>query len=155
MTAGVTFRASVGAVVIDPRGLVLALERSDVPGAWQLPQGGLAAGEEPRQAVLRELCEETGVGLGSVEIVAEHPDWLAYELPPQMRRSHTGLGQVQKWFLLRFTGATDEIDPAGVAEPEFSDWQWMPMRQLVDAVAPFRRRVYAAVRDAFAAHLNE
>jgi hypothetical protein len=31
------FRAGVGAAIINRGGLVLALERADIPGAWQLP----------------------------------------------------------------------------------------------------------------------
>ena len=33
-----------------------------LPGLeWQMPQGGIDAGENPRDAVMRELWEETGV----------------------------------------------------------------------------------------------
>ena len=32
-----------------------------LPGLeWQMPQGGIDAGEDPREAVMRELWEETG-----------------------------------------------------------------------------------------------
>ena len=56
------FRAGAGAVVINDRGLVLALERADIPGAWQLPQGGLDAGEEPLDAArLTALVARLGV----------------------------------------------------------------------------------------------
>ncbi len=41
------FRAGVVAVVTNSRDEVLAFERSDVPGAWQLPQGGIDVGETP------------------------------------------------------------------------------------------------------------
>ena len=55
------FRAGVGAAIVNRGGLVLALERADIPGAWQLPQGGLKASESPLQAVFREVKEETGL----------------------------------------------------------------------------------------------
>lgn len=45
------FRASVGALITNGKGEVLAFERRDVPGAWQLPQGGIAEGEEPIDAI--------------------------------------------------------------------------------------------------------
>jgi 8-oxo-dGTP pyrophosphatase MutT (NUDIX family) len=45
------FRADVGISVLNGRGEVLALERYERPGAWQLPLGGLDAGEEPVDAV--------------------------------------------------------------------------------------------------------
>lgn len=41
--------------------LVRASARSDFPGRWFLPGGGLGHGEHPRDAVLRELVEETGL----------------------------------------------------------------------------------------------
>ena len=41
------FRAGVVAVVTDASGQVMAFERGDLPGAWQLPQGGIDVGETP------------------------------------------------------------------------------------------------------------
>jgi type I restriction enzyme M protein len=36
-----TFRAGVGAMIVNREGRVLILERRDIPGSWQMPQGGL------------------------------------------------------------------------------------------------------------------
>ncbi|MEA2025509.1 MAG: RNA pyrophosphohydrolase, partial [Chloroflexota bacterium] len=130
------FRANVGIVVVRADGCVLVFERTDKPGQWQLPQGGLDIGEEPREASLRELEEETGIGPDLVELMAEHPDWLAYELPPQRRRRKTGRGQVQKWFLYRFLGTDDDIDltPAAGERQEFSAFRWGKLADLVAEV---------------------
>ena len=84
MAKAQTFRANVGVVVADHAGRVLALSRAGRPGAWQLPQGGLDMGEEPEAAAWRELEEETGLDAEQVELVAEHPRWLTYELPPEL-----------------------------------------------------------------------
>ena len=54
------FRAGVVTVVRRGDGRVLAFERVDAPGEWQLPQGGLEKGEAPVEAAWRELGEETG-----------------------------------------------------------------------------------------------
>ncbi|MFN8077795.1 MAG: NUDIX domain-containing protein [Kineosporiaceae bacterium] len=43
--------------------LVRASARSDVHGAWFLPGGGVGHGEHPRDAVTREVREETGLNL--------------------------------------------------------------------------------------------
>ena len=67
------------------RGRVFVARRADLPnaegapGGWQLPQGGIDAGEDPAAAVLRELAEE--IGTDRAEIIGEHPDWLTYDLP--------------------------------------------------------------------------
>lgn len=132
-------------------GCVLVFERTDKPGQWQLPQGGLDAGEEPTEASLRELQEETGITPELVELVAEHPDWLAYELPPDRRRSKTGRGQVQKWFLYRFLGADADIDlsPPKGERQEFSAFRWVPLSDLLEEVWEVRRPIYGALLEAW------
>lgn len=149
-----TFRAGVGAVVIDADGRVLACERADVPGAWQLPQGGLDAGEEPRDAVLRELEEETSLRPSALSILDEHPEWLAYEHPPEHRRPTHGRGQVQKWFLLRFDGADGDIDVEHAATPEFRACRWMRLTELADETISYRQPVYRKLAERFADHLR-
>ncbi len=137
------FRAGVGVVVIDRDGRVLALERSDVPGGWQLPQGGIDPGEEPIHAAARELEEETGIGWSSVEVLGEHPSWLAYELPPSHQSPKTGRGQVHRWFLVRFTGVDDDIDlNRSGGGREFSRWRWMPISELSTLTWEIRRPIY-------------
>jgi putative (di)nucleoside polyphosphate hydrolase len=137
-----TFRAGVGIVVLDTRGWVLALERSTVPGGWQLPQGGIEDGEEPIEALWRELREETGLTAAEVEVIAELPEWLGYELPAPYRSSKTGRGQVHKWFLLR-AGADDlpvRTDPT--PEAEFRAWRWVDLAELAEQTVAFRQPVY-------------
>lgn len=122
--------------------------------AWQMPQGGIDAGEDPYQAALRELYEETNVS--SVSPLAEAPDWYAYDLPATVRgRAWRGRyrGQTQKWFALRFTGDESEIDirsPAGGQHrPEFDAWRWERMERLPTLIIPFKRPVYDRVVEAF------
>jgi putative (di)nucleoside polyphosphate hydrolase len=54
---------NVGIVVFNAQGLVLAGERTDRPGSFQLPQGGLDEGESTVDAARRELLEENIPGL--------------------------------------------------------------------------------------------
>jgi len=63
------YRAGVVILVRGLDGRLLAFERDDVPGQWQLPQGGLEENETPLAAAWRELHEETGLGRGDVQIV--------------------------------------------------------------------------------------
>ena len=70
------YRPCVGIAVINADGLVWVGRRADAGGEeegrgqwWQMPQGGIDAGEDPADAALRELIEETG--MRTVEIVGE------------------------------------------------------------------------------------
>jgi putative (di)nucleoside polyphosphate hydrolase len=146
------FRAGVGIIVADAKGRVLALRRADVPGeAWQLPQGGLDAGEEPEATMWRELEEETGLNRENCEYLAESDGWLAYELPENFRTAKVGRGQVQRWYLCRFTGEDSEITPDG---REFDAWKWFDFEALAESTAPFRRGVYRALAGEFGAYLS-
>jgi len=135
------FRANVVAIVTNDKGRVMAFERTDVPGSWQLPQGGVDDGETPLEAAWRELGEETGLTKKDVELVDEFPDWTAYELPSGPRKNGR-IGQVQRWFTFRVKRDDVEPEPDGV---EFRAWKWVKRDWLVDEVVEFRRRSYRRV----------
>jgi putative (di)nucleoside polyphosphate hydrolase len=126
---------------------------------WQMPQGGIDHGEEPYAAALRELYEETNVR--SVERLAEHPEWLSYDLPGDAGARWGGkyVGQTQKWFALRFTGAESEIDvhhPAnGAHDAEFDEWRWEEPARLPELIVPFKRAVYERVLGGFSGVLRD
>jgi 8-oxo-dGTP pyrophosphatase MutT (NUDIX family) len=61
----------VAGVVINAAGEILLQLRSD-NGQWALPGGALDLGEEPAEAVVREVWEETGVLVQPERIVAVH-----------------------------------------------------------------------------------
>ncbi len=134
------FRAGVGAVIYNAEYLVLALERSDLPGSWQFPQGGLDRGESLGEALFREIKEETGLTRDLLSISLEVALWMGYELPREARSRKTGRGQVHKWFFLKFIGdeAAIQLSPGG----EFRAWRWMSLSELVNSVVKFRRPVY-------------
>src|SRR3954468_10365664 len=63
------FTVTAGAVVSDEGGRVLLLRHVLRKGSgWGVPGGFLNAGEQPEAAVRRELREETGLELDSVEL---------------------------------------------------------------------------------------
>ncbi len=134
------FRAGVGAVIVNQQNLVLALERADVLGAWQFPQGGLEMGEEPCDAVLREVEEETSIPSNYLDLIKTVPDLLAYELPFSAQNKKMGRGQVQYWFIFRFKGPDEVIDVSKGGE--FYSWKWIPFKDVVKNVVSFRKNVY-------------
>jgi putative (di)nucleoside polyphosphate hydrolase len=130
-------------MVLNHRGEVLVGRRIDTPAEdWQMPQGGIDAGEAPSRAVMRELAEETGID--KAEIVA----WLRYDLPRDLaKRVWKGRyrGQEQKWFALKFTGVDGDIDLNASRHPEFSQWKWVAIERLPELIVDFKRRLYEDV----------
>ncbi|MEQ8696363.1 MAG: RNA pyrophosphohydrolase [Bauldia litoralis] len=140
------YRLGVGILLFDASGRVFVAERIDTPGAWQMPQGGIDKGEDPRAAVLRELEEETGTA--RAEIVAETHGWLTYDLPEDLRgKVWKGRfrGQAQKWYAARFTGGDDDIDLDTHHHPEFATWRWAELESLPDLIVDFKRPLYRAI----------
>ena len=142
------YRDCAGVVLVNADGRVFAGQRIDHDqGAWQMPQGGIDAGESVREAALRELVEETGVTSDKITVEDELADWVFYDLPDELLgRIWKGKyrGQRQKWLLCRFTGHDDDVNIA-TAHPEFSSWTWMEPAELIRQIVPFKRDVYTQV----------
>jgi putative (di)nucleoside polyphosphate hydrolase len=156
------YRPCVGVMLLNAQGLVWIGRRfqkqndDGVGHWWQMPQGGIDAGEEPAAAAMRELEEETAVR--SAEIIAEAPDWYNYDLPEHLiGHSWKGKyrGQTQKWFAMHFTGQDSEINlaPPGHKQ-EFNQWRWAKMTEMLDLIVPFKKPVYERVIAAFR-HLGQ
>ena len=149
---GQYFRASAGVVVVNRENLILSLERADISQAWQFPQGGLEESEQPHDAALREVKEETGIDSVELELLDEYPGLLAYEIPADGQSPKTGLGQVQYWFLFKFLGSDDAIDVTKGGE--FRSWRWTHFDDAIEAAVEFRKPVYRKLREHFEPHLS-
>jgi putative (di)nucleoside polyphosphate hydrolase len=154
------YRPCVGLTVFNAEGLVFVgrrlggPEHVDAAHSWQMPQGGIDEDEDPYEAALRELYEETNIR--SIRKLGEVEGWLKYDIPQDIAgQAWKGKyrGQKQKWYALRFTGEESEIDIAtpggGEHKPEFVEWRWEKLENTPELIVPFKRRVYDDVVKAF------
>ncbi|MFD1747185.1 RNA pyrophosphohydrolase [Rhizobium helianthi] len=155
------YRPCVGVMVLNRQGLVWVgrrlsegnSESDGSPQLWQMPQGGIDEGEDPRKAAYRELFEETG--MKTVSLIEEAPDWIYYDLPAHL--VGIGLkgkyrGQKQRWFAFRFEGDESEINidnPPEGQHQEFDAWDWKPMDELPSLIVSFKKEAYEQVVSAF------
>ena len=155
--ADLPYRPCVGVMLLNRTGQVFVGQRLDTTlEAWQMPQGGIDPGEEPLTTAIRELGEETGIAPDNVELIAEAPRQFRYDLPPELiGKVWKGRyrGQIQRWFLFRFTGTDADIRIA-TAHPEFRAWRWADPKDLPALIVPFKRDLYREVLTAFSAHLG-
>jgi putative (di)nucleoside polyphosphate hydrolase len=145
------YRPGVGIVLFNKDGGVLIAERLDNPGAWQMPQGGIDEGEAPETAVFREMEEE--IGTRNAKILGMMEDWICYDFPSSLSKKLWNgqyTGQRQKWIALRFLGQDSEIKLDTHTDPEFGQWKWVPLNDLLQYVVPFKRAVYERVIQEFA-----
>jgi putative (di)nucleoside polyphosphate hydrolase len=149
------YRPCVGIMLINDNGHIFGGQRIDNRAeAWQMPQGGIDAGEDVETACFREMREE--IGTDKADILSIHPEWLNYDIPlPLADRLWGGSyrGQSQKWVALRYTGQDSDINIA-TEEPEFFSWQWMSPADLIQLAVPFKRPVYEDIMTQFAQYIK-
>jgi len=140
----------VAAIVQDRAGRILICERSDTPGAWQFPQGGIEFGETRQEALAREVLEEISLRRKSYSIAAVRGPY-RYRFPAGIKKKGFR-GQAHHYFLLRLRGPKSLINTA-VANGEFSQARWIrPDEFDLTWLPPMKRRAYRRVlRDFFGA----
>ena len=144
------YRPCAGIMLANTEGKIFVGQRIDKApdiDAWQMPQGGIDEGEDPEQAALRELVEETGISPDVVDVIARSREEYFYDLPEELLgKIWKGRfrGQRQWWFLMRFKGVDSDIN-IETEHPEFSRWQWVMPDRLPVLIVPFKRRLYESL----------
>jgi ADP-ribose pyrophosphatase YjhB (NUDIX family) len=90
------FAVTAGAIITDGSGRVLLLKHRFRPGSgWGMPGGFMEAGEQPEEALRRELREEVGLELEKLKIFTVR----AFKRP----------GQVEIVFTAEASGVPDQL----------------------------------------------
>lgn len=138
------FRPNVGIVLLNQVNHVFWAKRIG-ENSWQFPQGGIQHGENPLQAMYRELHEEIGLQAEDVAILGRTKDWIRYWVPANFIRRRARnyyKGQKQIWFLLRLVSNEERIRLDASTHPEFDSWQWHNYWLPIQEVIEFKRPAY-------------
>ena len=138
------YRENVGIIVTNDTRHVIWCKRYG-QDAWQFPQGGIQQHETIKQALFRELKEETGLDESHVDIIASTKKWLRYRLPKNLIRDNSlpkCIGQKQRWFLLKLQTDDSSICLNQTKKPEFDNWRWVDYWHPLQEVVFFKRNVY-------------
>lgn len=150
------YRDAVGLMVINRDKKVFLGYRAwtqNSPYHWQMPQGGIDAGETPEQAAWRELHEETGMTPENTRIIAVSDHWHFYDIPNKIHKSIDG--EKQKWFLMFFNGTKKDVNLHVQKRPEFIRFRWALPEKAPFLVIPFKKEVYDKVIAEFAPKIAE
>ncbi|WP_432967705.1 NUDIX hydrolase [Dactylosporangium sp. CA-233914] len=124
----------VSAVVLNDSGQLLLGRRSDT-GSWSLPAGMIDPGEQPADAIVREVREEAGIEIAVERIagVAMHP----VQYPNGDRCDYLNV-----WFRCRHVSGQ-----ARVNDEESLDMRWFAPHALPPVEAFARHRIEQTLRD--------
>ena len=135
------YRRNVAAFLLNDEGQILLCQRSDEYKTWQLPQGGVDAGENLEQALYRELKEE--IGTNEIKIIHMLENSICYDWPEHARK-YGYVGQEQTYFLAKLLG---KVDFEKATDKEFTSSTWVDSEE-------FRLRVSGFKKDAYIKALN-
>jgi len=150
------YRPCVGIMLINRDALCGSGGGAEVGGRQLGPHLADAAGRDrPRRgraaAALRELEEETGVH--SVEVVAEAPGWLSYDLPDELlgvALKGRYRGQRQRWFAIASPATTPRSHHPRAATRRNSTPGAVPAAELTDLIVALQAQIYRDVVREFA-----
>ncbi|MGJ8643850.1 MAG: NUDIX domain-containing protein [Luteolibacter sp.] len=146
------YRPNVAALMINADGNLLICERSNLPGAWQFPQGGVDKGESEVEALFREVKEEIGLKKSHYKILGSRGGY-RYLYPEDVRakkvKKHGNHGQEQTYFLCQLSKGAPQVN-VNQDPREFGSYRWiLPEEFDLDWLPVFKHEVYTAVMKDF------
>ena len=98
------------------------------------------------------------IGTNNASLITSSQEWISYDIPTETLKTlpwgDKYIGQIQKWFLFRFTGIDNDIN-VGTENPEFSEWKWMDYDEISQNAVPFKRNVYIKIQKEFRNNLDK
>jgi 8-oxo-dGTP pyrophosphatase MutT (NUDIX family) len=130
--------AGAGAIIHDDTGRILLLRPTYRDDTWEIPGGGLDAGEDPLACVQREIREELGIDLAPGRLLAV--DWI-----PEQPDGRPALANYL------FDGGVlchdDAVRRLRLDGDEHAEWRVAGADQWADLLAPHMvRRLHACSR---------
>lgn len=120
---------------------LLLLHKPRKSDAWQLPQGGVEAGESAEQCAVRELSEEAG--LKNATVIGTSDRVYSYDFPASFRRFRPDAVKGQRIAFVYALVSRDAI--VSVDDVEVNDHVWIPITALSKYIT---RREYRAMVEA-------
>ncbi|MGZ5418097.1 MAG: NUDIX hydrolase [Nocardioides sp.] len=83
-------------------------ERTRIPGRWTLPGGGIDHGEDPREALVREVYEETGLRISPGVVADVHSSHFTGPRSDGLVEDYHGIHLI---FLATVLPGSEEVEP--------------------------------------------
>ncbi|GAB4165806.1 MAG: RNA pyrophosphohydrolase [Terrimicrobiaceae bacterium] len=137
-------RPNVAFILRNRSGEILLCERSDWPGSWQFPQGGIQKGESVDEALSREVSEELGLPPSAYRVLTRRGPY-RYLFPNGLTKRGFR-GQEQTYFLAELVDDSAVIDFGEPDSAEFRSARWIsPTDFPIDLVPAMKADVYRSV----------
>ncbi len=125
---------------------ILLVERSEDPGHWQIPQGGVD-GQKIEEAGRREIYEELGINNFIVKKVYKN----VFKYKANKKGKFGFKGQKQSLFISEFCGSDFDIK---LNFWDHSSFKWVRASEFVNSVHPVRRKASKVFLDKFTNYLK-